>query len=127
MHAHCTSSKLDDLHNMKLKSRKSFLFQNNKVDPRSHILSNVTNVVCKICFGEEFELDDPKFVRLLQLYRDFDKALGITQVADFWPILKYFPVISKAFKVSSQTISINNVVLIVVIYCIRKVGRVSRK
>ena len=75
-------------------------FQNGLVNPRDPILTSASSVICKVCFGKDFDLDNQLLHNLLSINRNFDGAMANSQPVNFWPILKYFPVISKSYKVS---------------------------
>ncbi|CAK8697268.1 unnamed protein product [Clavelina lepadiformis] len=68
------------------------------VTPRDHVLANMSNAICTVCFGQIFDINDPKLRKMLSINRNFDGAMGASQPVNFFPFLKYVPVIGLPFK-----------------------------
>ncbi|KAJ1173566.1 hypothetical protein NDU88_005397 [Pleurodeles waltl] len=70
-------------------------------DPHFMINNAVSNVICSITFGDRFEYDDKKFMKVLSLFEDLFKATTelILQLANVIPVLVHIPGMArKTFK-----------------------------
>ncbi|KAH9510279.1 cytochrome P450 2 sub U member 1 [Bulinus truncatus] len=52
---------------------------------------SVSNVICSIIFGRRFEFDDPKFIKMMDLFNEILKSNAAISVLTFFPFLYYLP------------------------------------
>ncbi|XP_070574476.1 steroid 17-alpha-hydroxylase/17,20 lyase-like [Ptychodera flava] len=68
-------------------------------DPQPLLYLLICNVMATMCFGQNYELDDPEFKDILKFIKDFNENFGNGLLADFVPIFKYIPTNGlRAFK-----------------------------
>nr|XP_026696068.1 cytochrome P450 1A1-like [Ciona intestinalis] len=67
-------------------------------DLHDTVIYSTTSVSSTICFGRSFTRQDPELKEFLRNFQSFDKAMGASQIINFWPFLKYFPVLGKSFR-----------------------------
>ena len=60
-------------------------------DPKVHVSTSVSNVICSLCFGGKFEQGDPRFVDLLQKLEENFHLAGFSGILHFMPILEILP------------------------------------
>ncbi|XP_070575497.1 steroid 17-alpha-hydroxylase/17,20 lyase-like [Ptychodera flava] len=60
-------------------------------DPHPLLMLLVCNVMSIMCFGQNYELDDPEFKHILKSLEDVIDSFGSGLLADFVPIFKYIP------------------------------------
>ncbi|XP_071813258.1 steroid 17-alpha-hydroxylase/17,20 lyase-like [Apostichopus japonicus] len=60
-------------------------------DPHTSLSSSIYNILASLCFGKQYEFDDPQLTRLIYLSKEADKLAGSGSLADFIPIFKYVP------------------------------------
>ncbi|XP_063769940.1 cytochrome P450 1A1-like [Pseudophryne corroboree] len=76
-------------------------------NPFPLITLTVANVVCALCFGKRYNHHDKEFLRIIEVNEDIVRLSGAGLLADFIPILRYFP--SSAVKeIKKFTRSLNN-------------------
>ena len=51
----------------------------------------VTNVICTMVFGSRYELNDPEFLKVVEITKGIVAMLGSGSVVDVFPWLKFFP------------------------------------
>ncbi|KAH9510286.1 cytochrome P450 2 sub U member 1 [Bulinus truncatus] len=51
----------------------------------------VSNIICSIIFGQRFQFDDPKFIKMLRLFNENTKTNSGTNILNFFPLLYYLP------------------------------------
>ena len=76
-----------------------FCFQDGALNPRDTVLTHASSAICQVCFGQNFNSNDPKLLQLLAINRNFDEAMAASQPVNFWPFLQHFPIVAKSFKV----------------------------
>lgn len=64
---------------------------NGCVDPESVIRVSIGNALCGMCFGKQYQVDNPQFVQLLSMNEEFGLVLGAGNRIDVMPWLKIFP------------------------------------
>ncbi len=64
---------------------------NEAKDIRNDISLSVMNIICAMCFGTRYALDDPEFMRLVQANAWFMEGITSAPIIDAFPILRYFP------------------------------------
>ncbi|XP_068127512.1 cytochrome P450 1A1-like [Hyperolius riggenbachi] len=65
-------------------------------NPLPFITITVANVVCALCFGTRYSYHDKEFLKIIELNEDLQRLSGAGLLADFIPVLRYFP--SSALK-----------------------------
>ena len=51
----------------------------------------ITNVICTMVFGSRYELDDPEFLKMIEITNAIIAVLGSGSIVDVFPWLKFFP------------------------------------
>ena len=51
----------------------------------------ITNVICTIVFGSRYELDDPEFLKVIEITNGIFAMFGSGSIVDVFPWLKFFP------------------------------------
>ncbi|KAM9330706.1 cytochrome P450 1A1-like [Gastrophryne carolinensis] len=65
-------------------------------NPFPLITITAANVVCALCFGKRYSLQDKEFLKIIEINEDLQRVSGAGLLADFIPIFRYFP--SSALK-----------------------------
>ncbi|XP_070574469.1 steroid 17-alpha-hydroxylase/17,20 lyase-like [Ptychodera flava] len=60
-------------------------------DPQPLLMLLTFNVMSTMCFGQNYELDDPEFDEILNYIKKTNESFGNGLLADFVPIFKYIP------------------------------------
>nr|XP_006822908.1 PREDICTED: cytochrome P450 1A1-like [Saccoglossus kowalevskii] len=60
-------------------------------DPKPLVMLMVANVICGMCFGTKYSLEDPELLYILKLIKELTAATGNGFAADFAPVLQYVP------------------------------------
>ncbi|XP_077331062.1 cytochrome P450 1A1-like isoform X1 [Lithobates pipiens] len=60
-------------------------------NPVPLVTITVANVVCALCFGKRYNHYDKEFLQIVELNDDLQRLSGAGLLADFIPLLKYFP------------------------------------
>lgn len=60
-------------------------------NPLPLVTITVANVVCSLCFGKRYNHHDKEFLQIVELNDDLQRLSGAGLLADFIPVLKYFP------------------------------------
>ncbi len=82
---------------------------NEAVDIRNDLSLSVMNIICTICFGTRYELDDPEFLRLVQANTWFFQNIQNAAAIDAFPLLRYLPF--KTLKMLHEFIRVRDEVL----------------
>ncbi|XP_071814401.1 steroid 17-alpha-hydroxylase/17,20 lyase-like [Apostichopus japonicus] len=60
-------------------------------DSRTVLASSIYNILASLCFGKQYEFDDPELTRLMYLSKEGNDIAGSGLLADYIPIFKYVP------------------------------------
>ncbi|KAJ6669569.1 hypothetical protein lerEdw1_000118 [Lerista edwardsae] len=60
-------------------------------DPAVAITLTAANIVCVLCFGKRYDLDDKEFLSVVEINNDLVEALSAFNPADFIPCLRFLP------------------------------------
>ncbi|PIK57532.1 putative steroid 17-alpha-hydroxylase/17,20 lyase [Apostichopus japonicus] len=60
-------------------------------DTRTVLASSIYNILASLCFGKQYEFDDPELTRLMYLSKEGNEIAGSGLLADYIPIFKYVP------------------------------------
>lgn len=55
------------------------------------ILMSISNVMCKLIFGQRFEYSDSKFIKIVQSFNENLELSALSGPLNFLPFLKYLP------------------------------------
>lgn len=73
---------------------KTFLDLSNKegsFDPAAALNLTAANIVCALCFGKRYDLDDKEFLSVVKINNDLVEASSAFNPADFIPCLRFLP------------------------------------
>ena len=75
---------------------EAILSENKTVNPHQEVYLSVGNIICALCFGKRYKRDDPDFVQLIKMNRDFMAFMGAGNPVDILPWMR--PFTQRSFK-----------------------------
>lgn len=61
------------------------------LDPSRYLVVSAANVICALCFGKRYSHDDRELLDIVHVGDEFVKIAASGNLADFIPILRFFP------------------------------------
>eukprot|EP00794_Sanderia_malayensis_P000521 gene521-1171_t len=87
-----------------------YAHRNEAKDVGNDVSLCVINMICTMCFGTRYALNDPEFVRLVEANSWFIQGISSAAIIDAFPVLKYLPW-CKSLKLLNDFVNVRDEIL----------------